>query len=201
MQELSDKYNVSNVTIRNDLEVLDKKGLLLKTRGGAIKTESQVRSDQSISEKYQLNIQEKRIIGKRAASEVKNSETIIIDSGSTTEEFCKHLSGKKDLTIITNAINIANVVIHFPDANLIIPGGYLRKNSGSLIGPLAETNLKNLYADKAFIGVDGLDSTIGLYTPNIEEAHLNQKMIELSKEVIVLADSSKFRKKKPGINM
>lgn len=195
VQELSDKYQVSSVTIRNDLEILDNKGLILKTRGGALKTESRVRSDQSISEKYHLNIQQKRSIGKLAAREVNDNETIIIDSGSTTEELCKHLSDKKDLTIITNAINIANIVMHYPNVNLIIPGGYLRKNSNSLIGPLAESNLKNLYADKAFLGVDGLDTTKGLYTPNIEEAHLNQKMIEITKEVIVLVDASKFRKK------
>ncbi len=85
--------------------------------------------------------------------------------------------------------------MHYPNVNLIIPGGYLRKNSNSLIGPLAESNLKNLYADKAFLGVDGLDTTKGLYTPNIEEAHLNQKMIEITKEVIVLVDASKFKKK------
>lgn len=64
---------------------------------------------------------------------------------------------------------------------------------------MAEVNLKNLYADKAFLGVDGLDSTKGLYTPNIEEAHLNQKMIEITKEVVVLADASKFRKKNLGL--
>lgn len=76
--------------------------------------------------------------------------------------------------------------------NLIIPGGYLRKNSLSLVGPLEEKNLQNLYADKVFIGVDGFDTKHGIYTPNIEEAYFNEIMIKTSKEVIVVCDSSKF---------
>jgi len=79
--------------------------------------------------------------------------------------------------------------------NLTIPGGYLRKNSQSLVGPLAERSLKNFYVDKAFLGVDGFDTKTGLYTPNIEEAHINELMIEIANEVILLADSSKFKKK------
>jgi len=76
--------------------------------------------------------------------------------------------------------------------NLIIPGGYLRKNSLSLVGPLAEKNLQNLFVDKVFIGVDGFDTKHGIYTPNIEEAYFNEIMIKISKEVIVVCDSSKF---------
>jgi DeoR family transcriptional regulator of aga operon len=79
--------------------------------------------------------------------------------------------------------------------NLIVPGGYLRKNSLSLVGPLAEKNLQNLYVDIVFIGVDGFDTKHGIYTPNIEEAYFNEIMIKISKEVIVVCDSSKFLKR------
>jgi DeoR family transcriptional regulator of aga operon len=89
-------------------------------------------------------------------------------------------------------LNIISQLIQLNSINLIIPGGYLRKNSLSLVGPLAEKNLQILYVDKVFLGVDGFDTRHGIYTPNIEEAYFNEIMIKISKEVIVICDSSKF---------
>ncbi|GJM29714.1 MAG: DeoR family transcriptional regulator [Cyclobacteriaceae bacterium] len=195
VQELSEKYQVSEVTIRNDLDKLEKKDLLIKARGGAIKVDFHVRSDQRISEKYQINIKEKARIGKLASQQIENYDTIIIDSGSTTAELAKNLNRFEDLTVITNAVNIINILLNIPGINIIVPGGYLRKNSNSLIGPPAEENLRKFHVDKLFLGVDGFDSSVGLYTPNIEEAHLNQLMIDNSNEIIVLSDSSKFKRK------
>ena len=92
-------------------------------------------------------------------------------------------------------MNIANQLISSANIHLIIPGGVLRKNSLSLIGPIAEKSFKNLYVDKVFLGVDGFDTTQGISTPNMEEAYLNQIMIEVAREVIVVTDSSKFLRK------
>jgi DeoR family transcriptional regulator of aga operon len=89
-------------------------------------------------------------------------------------------------------LNTISQLIQLNNVNLIVPGGYLRKNSLSLVGPLAEKNLQNLYVDKVFIGVDGFDTRHGIYTPNIEEAYFNELMIKNAKEVIVVCDSSKF---------
>ncbi len=110
-------------------------------------------------------------------------------------EVAKNLSHMNDLTVVTNAINIISHLIQEKNLSLIIPGGYLRKNSLSLVGPLAEKNLQNLYVDKVFIGVDGFDTKHGIYTPNIEEAYFNEIMIKISKEVIVVCDSSKFSRR------
>jgi DeoR family transcriptional regulator of aga operon len=107
----------------------------------------------------------------------------------------RNLPEFQDLTVITNAMNIANQLMTRPSINVIIPGGYLRKNSLSLVGPQAEKSLRNFNVDKAFLGVDGFDTKHGIYTPNVEEARLNEIMIEISKEVILLADSSKFNKR------
>ena len=107
-------------------------------------------------------------------------------------EVAKNLSHLTDLTVVSNAINIISQLIQVKNLNLIIPGGYLRKNSLSLVGPLAEKNLQNLYVDKVFIGVDGFDTKHGIYTPNIEEAYFNEIMIKIAKEVIVVCDSTKF---------
>lgn len=195
VDELSNKFGVSEVTIRNDLDQLEQKSLLIRARGGAMRIEGRVGVDYNISEKDKINYQEKVRIGKAAAQLIKSSEIILIDSGTTTVEMVKNLQKIEDLTVITNALNIASVLINYSNVNLTMPGGYLRKNSQSLVGPMAERSLKNFYVDKAFLGVDGFDTRTGLYTPNIEEAHLNELMIEIANEVILLTDSSKFKKK------
>ena len=192
---LSKSFEVSEVTIRNDLKTLEEKNMLLRARGGAIRFENFVGMDQALSEKTKIHYQEKLRIGKKAASLIHESDTIVVDSGTTTAEIVKNLPNFKDLTIITNALNIANYLVGKSNIKLIIPGGILRQNSHSLIGPLAEKNLRNFYVDKAFIGVDGFDTRLGIYTPNLEEAHLNQIMIDISKEVILVTDSSKFARK------
>jgi DeoR family transcriptional regulator, aga operon transcriptional repressor len=195
VEELSEHFKVSEVTIRNDLDQLEKKSMLIRARGGAIKLETGVGIDQRLADKNRINFQEKSRIGKKAAELIFESETIIIDSGSTTAEMVRNLPEFQDLTVITNAMNIANQLVSKPNINVIIPGGYLRKNSISLVGPQAEKSLRNFNVDKAFLGVDGFDTRKGLYTPNVEEARLNEIMIEISKEVILLADSSKFSKR------
>ena len=195
VHELSAKFNVSEVTIRNDLDQLEKKNHLIRARGGAMKIEGQVSLDFKLSEKHMLNMPEKTVIGKKAASLINESETIILDSGTTTSEIAKNLSNYKNLPVVTNAINIVNTLAQFSDINVIIPGGHLRKNSLSLVGPLAEKNFHELYVDKAFIGVDGFDVEIGAFTPNIEEAAINKIMIKIAKEIILVADSSKLNRK------
>ncbi|MGN6211885.1 transcriptional repressor AgaR [Parafilimonas sp.] len=193
--QLSKEFNVSEVTIRNDLEHLERKNLLVRARGGAIHTENHVGIDQRITEKHKIHAAEKAAIGKLASSLINDGETIIIDSGTTTAEIVKHLDGIKHLNVITNALNIANLLAAHPAVNVIIPGGYLRQNAMSLVGPLAEKNLRNFFVDKVFLSTDGFDTKQGIFTPNIDEAHLNGIMIEIAKEVILVTDSSKFKRK------
>lgn len=195
VEELSKQFDVSEVTIRNDLDQLEVKNMLVRARGGAIKSEGRVGLDYKLSEKDKLQLSQKIKIGKKAAKLIKESEIILIDSGTTTAELAKNLKDFSELTVITNALNIALLLSDSNNINLTIPGGYLRRNSQSLVGPMAEMGLKNFYVDKAFLAVDGLDPKLGLYTPNIEEAHLNRQMIEIANEVILLCDSSKLRRK------
>jgi DeoR family transcriptional regulator of aga operon len=196
VQDLSREFGVSEVTIRNDLEQLELKKLLVRARGGAMNIEHVVSYDQQLGEKHKLNMAEKGRIGKAAAKLIKDSDTIIVDSGTTTLEVVKNIPDNiSNLTVITNALNISNQLISSQHISLIIPGGVLRKNSLSLIGPLAERNFKNFYVDKVFLGVDGFDTRTGISTPNMEEAYLNQIMIDIAREVIVVTDSSKFHRK------
>ena len=99
------------------------------------------------------------------------------------------------LTVITNALNIANQLSKNKNFIVIVPGGFLRNKSFSLIGTPAEKSLRNYFCDKLFLGVDGIDFDYGLSTPNIEEAHFNSAMIEMSNQIIVLADSGKILKR------
>lgn len=192
VHELSNQFKVSEVTIRNDLELFESKKLLIRARGGAMKYENSVGTDYQLSEKDKIHYAEKIKIGKKAASLVNDGETIILDSGTTTMEVARHLNPENSINVITNAFNIANQLINNQNINIIVPGGTMRKNSHSLVGPLAEKNLHNFYVDKVFLGVDAFDCSQGAFTPNIEEASLNQIMIEIAKDVILVADSSKF---------
>jgi DeoR family transcriptional regulator of aga operon len=139
---------------------------------------------------------EKVRIGKVGAKLIKESDTLILDSGTTTLEIAKNIDRVlKNVIIITNALEIACLLQSNPNINLIIPGGLLRKNSRSLIGPMAEKCVRNFHVDKVFLSVDGFDTKNGIFTPNIDEASLNQIMIDAAYEVIVVADSSKFLRK------
>lgn len=197
IQSLSNDLKVSEVTIRHDLDQLEKQHMLIRARGGAIKINQNVAQEQYLSEKNKINFIEKSRIGKKAAQFINDFETIILDSGTTTMEIIRNLPPLKNVTIISNAMNIVNQLMANEDnnINIVVPGGFLRTNSNSLVGSFAEANLRNMYVDKVFLGVDGFDIKQGIFTPNIEEAHLNQIMIEIAKEVIIVTDSSKFLKK------
>jgi len=195
VQTLSEMFMVSKVTIRNDLKQLEKKNLLIRSHGGAIKSQA-VSIDQKIIERATQHPDEKRKIGKKAAELIKDGDTIILDSGTTTIEIVKHLDSKLNIKVITNAINIALELIENENIKVIIPGGFFREYTYSLVGPTAEKGIRNYLCDKVFLGADGFDSSYGVSTPNIEEAYLNKAMIETAKEVIIVADSSKFQKRR-----
>lgn len=196
VKDLSEEFGVSIVTIRNDFKKLEEKNILIRARGGAMSIKHEVSFDQHLGEKHKINMSEKTRIGKVAAKLINDSDTVIIDSGTTTLEIINNLPpNRTNVTIITNALNIIDKLISNQNITLIVPGGVLRNNSHSLIGPLAEKNLANFYVDKAFIGVDGFDTMKGIFTPNLEEAYLNQIMIDRAQEIIVVADSSKFSRK------
>ncbi len=194
INELSSEFNVSEVTIRNDLGRLENKNMLIKVRGGAIKVD-RVGVDFALSDKNKYNSEEKGLIGRAAVSLIEEGDTIILDSGTTTMEIAKNLSAFQNLTVITNALNVANVLADCKAFNVIIPGGFLRKNSLSLVGTTAEDSFRGYFCDKLFLAVDGFSAVHGLSTPNVEEAHLNKIMIGISKKVIVVTDSSKFQKR------
>jgi len=194
VDELRKKFDVSNVTLRNDLKKLEEDGYLRRTHGGALKVET-VAFDLALIEKEKKFSDEKRRIGKAAANLVREGETIILDSGTTTIEVARNIKNMKNITVLTNALNIATELAGREGLKVILTGGILREKSFSLVGPHAEQTLQDYFCDKLFLGVDGINSKDGVTTPNLLEAKVNRMMAEQANEVIVVTDSSKFSKR------
>ncbi len=191
---LSKRYKISDVSIRNDLAHLEKKGLLIRTRGGAIKSQP-VNFDLNLNQRLKTNYKEKQRIGKKAVEYIRDNYTIVMDNGSTVLEVARNLKGFKNLKLITNSLPIADLVADYPGIDVIIPGGEMRAEMRSLVGSMAEKSILNYHCDIAFLGADGIHFDMGISTPQIEEAALSEKMIQISNQVIVVSDSSKFGRK------
>ena len=192
VEELADRFDVSTVTVRGDLDTLAGAGALIRSHGGALKRRDE--QDAPIAVKETLHHGEKVRIGHAAARLIRQDETIILDSGTTTVEIARQLKflNLRSLTVITNGLNIAIELANLPHIRVIMIGGILRQMSYSTVGPPAEQILRGLNADRLFLGVDGLDPEFGLSTPDLLEAQLNALMIKVSREVTAVADSSKF---------
>lgn len=193
VDKLSEEFGVTAVTIRNDLDFLEKKGILHRTHGGALLRKN-VYEDPSLEEKQKLHSREKERIGREAARLINPGESILIDSGSTTLEIARQIReiGIDQLTVMTNAINIALELTGYDGCEVMLTGGTFRRESHSLVGPEAESTLSNYYFDKLFLGVDGLEIGYGLTTPNPMEAELNRMMVRRARHVVAVTDSSKF---------
>ena len=196
--ELSKRFGVSEVTIRKDLRILKERKLLVRVHGGAILGASPVSEEveeRHVNFKKLVNAREKEAIGRAAAAHIKNGDTILVDSGSTALEVVKNLHRFDDLTIITNSIVAMMEALKYKRFKVILLGGSVRESSLSIVGPLAESNLKLFYCDKLFLGVDSFSVETGLSTPSVEEASTNQVMISRAREVIAVFDSSKVNKR------
>ena len=191
VDELSSALDLSKITIRKDLDYLQSKDLIVRTHGGALPAHAGALSDPTIQEKKELHHEEKVKIAKAAAAMVSEGQCIILDSGTTTTEIARAILSFRNLTVITNALNIAADLAR-SDFEIIMIGGTLRKNSLSVVGPLAEDVLKEMHADIVFMGVDGFDIEIGLTTPNVLEARVNRAMAKAAQKVVAVCDSSKF---------
>ena len=193
VRELADMFSVSAVTVRADLEALAQMGALVRSHGGAVKPLSPA-PDLPINLKERLRQNEKARIGLMAARMIRDGETVIFDSGTTTGAIAKCVSGLRlnSLTVITNALNIALEFANLANVRTIMLGGMVRGAALSMVGPHAEQALSNLNADRVFLGVDGIDPEVGLTTPDVLEAQLGALMIRVSREVVAVADSSKF---------
>lgn len=195
--ELSDLMQVSGVTIRKDLKILEERNLLYRTKGGG-SIENPYANERPINEKEFINVDQKRKIARAALSFTSQTDSIIIGSGTTVFELSRCLYPSKHLIVITPALKVAMELHNRPNVEVLQLGGLIHSSSASAAGSLAERILDDISCDILFLGVDGIDAEFGLSITNITEATLNQKMIRLSQKVIILADSSKFGRRGLG---
>ena len=194
VQDLARRFNTTSVTIRNDLNELQKRGLLQRSHGGATKPDSR-QYESPFQDRIQSHIEEKRRIGILAASLIQDGDIVILDSGTTTEEIAKQIKNRARLQVITNGVNIANELLGSRGVRTMILGGTLRSDSASIVGRPTEDMLRYLSADKLFMGGAGCDPDFGVSGANLEESMVNKAMLTIAREAILVADASKFDKR------
>lgn len=196
IDELCTTLGASIATIRRDLEDLESRSLLRRTRGGAVPIGplfyEPFRHDSTFQDKVSSFAEEKRRIGLAAAKLVSTGQTIALTGGTTTIEVVRSLKVLSDISIITNTINVAMELSNRKDIEVIVTGGHLRGNWFTLIGPLANESAEMLFSDIMFIGVDGIDAKKGLTCTNSSEAEVLRKLAHNSKMKVVVADHSKL---------
>lgn len=189
--ELSSILDVSEATIRRDFEWMENEGLLLRTHGGAILNQN-IQFEAEYQRRAQINVVDKRAIGKLAASMIGEGEIVFINSGTTTTQLIRHIDPKKNITVVTNNLYAALEIID-SELDLILLGGTFQPKSKSVAGRFAIDNLGQIYANQAFIGVDGMSLKYGFTVPSNSEAEIVRLMIERTKgPVNVVADHSKW---------
>jgi DeoR/GlpR family transcriptional regulator of sugar metabolism len=192
IRDLVDHFKVTAVTIRKDLEDLEKRGDIIRTLGGALQTRSN-NLELAFQIRARLHENEKRLIGKMAAGLIGTGENIIIDAGSTPLEVVHNLKGIGSLQVITPALNVALEVGAIPGVTVVMPGpGTLDNPAMSLEGHGVEESFTQFHADKYFMGVWAMDLEHGFMDPRMSRVRLKQQMMKSAHETIVLIDSSKF---------
>jgi DeoR family transcriptional regulator of aga operon len=200
VSELSESLGISSITIRKDLDRLELQGLVQRTHGGALSPHGSMIADPTLQEKSQHQVKEKQRIASAAAGMVREGQCVLLDSGTTVMMIAKALRQFSNLTIVTNAVNIA-IELSDTGFEIVLVGGALRKNSFSLVGPLAEDVLQQIHADILFLGVDGFDTRVGITTPNMLESRVNRAMVRASRKVVAVCDSTKFSRSSMAVIM
>ncbi|MCI1945380.1 DeoR/GlpR family DNA-binding transcription regulator [Clostridium luticellarii] len=193
VQILADKMKVSKMTIRRDLEFLEKKRLLMRTHGGAVFKDI-ISYEVPYMDKEVANKSEKERIGRKAAEFVKEGQSLILDAGTTCLEVARCMKNMKDITVITNDIKIVGELFKYTNIRLFCTGGLVQGNVGALIGKHAEYFLQSFNVDYAFVGVTSVNEEYAVSTPTAEKAYLKRLMIDSANKSVFLADHSKFNK-------
>jgi DeoR/GlpR family transcriptional regulator of sugar metabolism len=194
--DLAGRFQVSEVTIRNDLEQLEKQGQLVRDRGGALPLDHarEITSLLAVEQRAHLQIVEKQRIARAAARLVEPGDTILMDAGTTVVEMAPHLAGIEPLTVVTNALNVALEISTKTNARVILLGGNFSRESSSTLGSLAENTLRELLVQKAFLGTQAFDLEHGFTDTTLEIAQIKRAMIKAARRTILLTDASKLNR-------
>lgn len=188
---LAAQFGVSDMTIRRDLHALADAGKVLRTHGGAAPS-AKVSFEFQFLNQARSNLAAKQAIAVLAAGQVRDGESIMLDSGTTTLALAHELKKKNGLTVITTSLPIASELQFSPGIEIVLLGGILRSDAPDLVGALTEANLETLHADVAFVGADGIDAQGNLYNDSISVGRMLGKMTASASRVFVVADSEKI---------
>jgi DeoR/GlpR family transcriptional regulator of sugar metabolism len=191
VRDLAQAFSVSEVTVRQDLEKLEADGHVVREHGGAYlkSVRQQVRA---MALHHLEHLEEKRRIGRAAAALINDGETIILDSGSTTTEIAANILGHRDMTVITNALNIALMLGAEPGFDIHMTGGHFKAPTLSLSGDRSADYFRGLFVQKLFLATAALDLEAGLTYPALSDIPVKRAMIDAAETVILAADSSKI---------
>jgi DeoR family transcriptional regulator of aga operon len=193
---LAKHLNVSAATIRRDLTELEKQGLLRRSHGGAVAVAPMMyepfRHVSSFHEQEQKCAAEKRRIGLMAANLVADGEIIAIGAGTTTTQVAQSIRHRKGITVLTNAVNVAMELSHRAEIKVSVTGGSLSGDWFALVGDVAQRSAGEIFVDKVFIGVDGIDPERGLTTNYPDQAAIHRAMMQQARQRIVVADHRKI---------
>lgn len=193
VSELSQKYNISEVSVRKDLEALEAQGHLTRIHGGAVGM-NKLYVNMDLTERFKTNAAAKRALAELAAKFIDDNDTIMMNAGTTLAYVLRALRGKKNISIVTNSVQNATEAALFPSFNVILLGGELDSKYQFTYGQDAIRQLENYHATKCILSVDGISAESGLTLYYSNEAELARRMIECSDVTIVAADSSKLGK-------
>jgi DeoR/GlpR family transcriptional regulator of sugar metabolism len=191
--EIARLLSVSEGTIRNDLRSLSQAGRLKRVRGGAIADGQRFHSP-AFTARARVSEEAKRRIARWAADLVEDGDTLLFDASTTVYYLADFLKDRRNLTVVTNGIEIARSLAQNPFNNVILLGGLMRADGTSVSGTLSHKLLEDLYIKTAFLSCTGITLEAGLMEVHLDEAQLKRKMIQVAKSVVMLIDSSKFGK-------
>lgn len=191
VNELSEKFQVTEETIRRDLDKLDKEGKVKKTYGGAV-LEDYVSEDPSFNDRMKVNMDQKKIMASYANQLIQDGETIFIDMSTTALEMIKNVDNDKKITVITNSLNALVELSQRTNIKLIAIGGTFNTTNLSMEGPMTSQYIDQYYADKTLFSVKGITTERGIMDSKEESANIKRHMVNNAKQAILVADDSKF---------
>lgn len=193
VEELTQVFSVSAATVRADLATLEGQSLLRRTHGGALAV-TDTRHEPPFLERAETQAEEKRRIGVTAAAMVMEGETILLDAGTTTHEIGRALaaSGKTGITVVTNNLPTALLLMDAPGIETLVIGGHLEPRRRAMLGPVAVEGLKSIRVDRLFLAVNGVDPVGGLTAADFEAVQVKKAMLHCASSVIIVADGSKI---------
>jgi DeoR family fructose operon transcriptional repressor len=188
--ELATELDFSKATIRRDLQELEDEGRIERSHGGAVPASS-VRQERSYGQREVDRLDAKQAIGARATDLLQDAQVVSFDAGTTTMAVAQSLPGDTGIEAVTNMPDLATTLLE-KGVDVTVTGGSLRPRTRALVGPTAEQFLEDHYVDLLFVGINSLDATAGLTTPNEAEAAVKSRFVDQAARVVLVADSSKF---------